>query len=124
MKEPLVLLLYERVLPGGRLANRLQDLGYRVQLISDPGSLVTQSERDKPLLVIVDLEVRRAEMMEAISSLRNNAGTTHIPVIAYLPEGDSGLFDAGRAAGATLVVSDTAAVLHLDQFLQQALQVE
>src|SRR5882672_9380576 len=66
MKRPLTLCLYEKLLPGGQLVNRLQDLGYRVQSLSDPKSLVEHAEREKPLVVIADLEPRQNQVCEAI----------------------------------------------------------
>ena len=38
MTQPLALVLYEKLLPGSQLVNRLQDLNYRVQTIADPAS--------------------------------------------------------------------------------------
>ena len=44
MSEPLALVLYEKLLPGSQLVNRLQDLKYRVQTISDPAKLTESAE--------------------------------------------------------------------------------
>ena len=124
MKQPLILVLYEKILPGSQLLNRLQDSGYAVQSLSAPEDLVQQAEREKPLLLIADLEPRSAEVCDAISRLKQNLATSHIPVIAL----DSGrlpaLPDAARTAGATLVVNDRAILVHLKQFMDQALQVD
>jgi hypothetical protein len=45
-------------------------------------------------------------------------------VLAFAPESESALQDAARAAGATVVVSETAVLEHLPQFLDQALRVD
>ena len=83
MKQPLALLLYEKLLPGGQLVHRLEDLGYRVQPVPAPDDLVNVAERDKPMLVFVDLEPRFEKICEAISGLRQNSSTAHIPVVAF-----------------------------------------
>ena len=124
MTTPLALVFYENLLPGSQLVNRLQDLGYRVQALGDPATLVEQAEREKPLLVMVDLEPRQEQVCAAIGSLKQHGATCHIPVIALAAGSGGALHDAARAAGATLVVSDTAILVHLEQFLEQALQVE
>jgi len=124
MTQPLALFVYERLLPAGQLVNRLQDLGYRVQSLNDPNTLVEQAEREKPLLVMIDLEPRKDEICAAIASLKKNTATAHLPVIAFASSSQAALQEAARAAGATLVVTDTAILLHLEQFLDQALQVE
>ena len=124
MKQPLALLLYEKLLPGGQLINRLQDLGYRVQPIPAPLDLLPTAEREKPLVAFVDLEPRFEKICEAISALRQNPGTAHIPVIAFATAQSADAQESARRAGATLVVNDSALLIHLGQFLDQALQVE
>jgi CheY-like chemotaxis protein len=123
MKQPLTLLLYERLLPGGQLVNRMQDLGYRVQPIADPGTLIEQAEHEKPLLIMVDLEPKLDQVCAAIARLKKNPGTSHIPVIAFASSSEPDVQKAGLDAGATLVVNDTAILQYLQQFLDQALQL-
>jgi CheY-like chemotaxis protein len=124
MTRPLVLFVYERLLPGGQLVNCLQDLGYRVQSLADPTTLVEQAEREKPLLVIVDLEPRQDKVCAAIARLKGNSATAHLPVIAFASAAHTALQESARAAGATLVVHDSAMLLHLNHFLDQALQLD
>ena len=45
MTQPLALVLYEKLLPGSQLVNRLQDLNYRVQVIPDAEKLVREEQR-------------------------------------------------------------------------------
>jgi CheY-like chemotaxis protein len=124
MVQPLALFLYEKLLPSGQLVNRFQDKGYRVQSIGDPTSLVEHAQREKPMVVLADLESRQHSVPQAISELRKHAGTAHIPVIAFGSATKPALQEEARTAGATLVVTDTAILAHLDQFLDQALQVD
>ena len=124
MNQPLTLCLYERLLPGGQLVNRLQDMGYRVQSLADPAALVEQAEREKPLLVMADLEPRQDQVCEAIATLKKNSITNHIPVIAFASNHNAAILEAARTAGATLAVTDSAILVHLDQFLEQALQLD
>src|SRR5947208_8379036 len=106
MIRPLALFVYERLLPGGQLVNRLQDLGYRVQSLAHPATLVEQAEREKPLLIMADLEPRPDEICAAISTLKQTAATAHIPVIAFASAARAAVHELARAAGATLAVSD------------------
>ncbi len=75
MTQPLALVLYERLLPGTQLVNRLQDLGYRVQVVEDPSTLIQTAEITGPLLVFADLESSRANVIDIIAQLRQNAST-------------------------------------------------
>ena len=124
MAQPLALLLYERLLPGSQLVNRLQDLGYRVQPLSSPSNLPETAERDKPLLVLADVEAHQTEVCDAISKLKQNSVTSHVPVIAFAGDKNDAALTAARAAGATLTVTDMAILNYLGQFLDQALQVD
>jgi len=125
MTQPLALVLYEKLLPGSQLVNRLQDLNYRVQAVSDPASLVAVAEETKPIVVLADLAPTPANVCAALTRLKGNAGTSHLPVIAICGEKTgTELQTQAQAAGATLVVSETAILNHLPQCLEQALQIE
>jgi CheY-like chemotaxis protein len=124
MTQPLALVLYEKLLPGSQLVNRLQDLNYRVQTVAEAARLVECAEQARPMLVLADLESSRNDVSPALARLKQNPATQHLPVIAFSLEASVELQNAARAAGATLVLTDTAILNHLPQFLDQALQIE
>ncbi len=124
MTKPLALVWYEKLLPGSQLVNRLQDLGYRVRVAPGLEALVGCAEEDKPMLVLADLAASQARVADAIAELRRNPATNHLPVIAFAGEEATALRSAARVAGATLVVNETAILTHLQQFLDQALQLD
>ena len=76
------------------------------------------------MLVLADLVSSRDSVCDAIRQLKSSPETQHIPIVAFAPEQAAELQESARAAGATLVVSETAVLTHLPQFLDQALQVE
>ena len=124
MTQPLALVLYEKLLPGSQLVNRLQDLGYRVLTAPGAEALTACAEQEKPLIVLVDLSASRAKVADAVGQLRKNAATSHLPVIAFADEKEQALQTAAREAGATLVVNEAAITSHLQQFLDRALQLD
>ncbi len=119
MTQPLALCLYEKLLPGTQLVNRLQDLGWRVEIIHDAAGLTRSAEEHKPLLVLADLALTRSSVTEGLSDLRRNKNTEHIPVIAF--SSDESLNGPAAQAGATLVVGEAAILQHLNQLIDQAL---
>ena len=119
MTQPLALLLYEKLLPGTQLMNRLQDLGWRVQTLHDGTALSRAAQEHKPVLVFVDVGTNNATAGDSIRALRQNGATSHIPVIAF--GGDEPLQASASQAGATLVASDAAVLQHLNQFIDRAL---
>ena len=86
MTQPLALVLYEKLLPGSQLVNRLQDLRYRVQTIADADRLVECAEQAKPMLVLADLESTRKNVCAVLTRLKQDAATKHLPVIAISGE--------------------------------------
>ena len=124
MSQPLALVLYERLLPGSQLVNRLQDLNYRVQTIADPAKLLECAEQARPMLVLADLEFTRQDVCAVLARLRQNPATKHLPVIAFSGDATTALQAAAQAAGVTLVVSQAALLSQLPQMLDQVLQVE
>ena len=124
MKLPLAILLYENLIPGSQLINRLQDLGYRVQTINDARLLVELAEREKALVVVADLFSTKTEVGKEIKALKANPATSHIPVVAFADAKQRDLQKAGSANGANLVASSSTILAHLPQFLDQALQID
>lgn len=122
--QPLALVLYEKLLPGSQLVNKLQDAGYRVQTVPAADALVASAEQEKPMIVLADLAPAHAKVAEVIGRLRQNGPTSHIPVIAFADEKEMELQEAARKAGATLVVNDAAILTHLQPFLEQALNID
>jgi PleD family two-component response regulator len=124
MTTPLALVLYENLLPGSQLVNRLQDLGYRVQTLNDAQTLMLQSRQERPLVVVTDLSSTNADVCAVIRELKKNPETKHIPVIAFTDLKDKNLQAAASSAGATLVAGSDAILEQLPALLEQALQVE
>jgi len=124
MNTPLALLLYDELFPGSQLVNRLQDLGYRTHLVSEASRLAEEADREKPMIVVADLESRTEDVCAAIHRLKANPATAHVPVIAFADPNNQQLAQQAQAAGATLVVTDVTILMHLPQFLEQALALE
>lgn len=123
MIEPLALLLYDELLPGSQLTNRLRDLGYRVATIADPESLVDQVQQEKPLLAVLDLTSSRVNVCDLIGRLKADPATAHLPILAFSGQKDDKLQVAARAAGATLVASKEGILAQLPMLLEQVLEV-
>jgi CheY-like chemotaxis protein len=124
MTQPLALVLYEKLLPGSQLVNRLQDLGYRTQTLSEAASLTSCAEQAKPMVVLADLHSTRADVCAAVAALKKHPSTQHLPVIAFGGQNAPEAQATAHAAGVTLLVSDTAILNHLPECLQQALRVD
>ena len=121
---PLALLCYEDLMPGTQLVNRLQDQRYRVQVVGNAAELPAVAAQHGAMLALIDLVSKQTDVCDVIRQLRATSKTSHLPIIAFADEADTALQAAGKAAGATLVVTDGAILAHLPQLIEQALQVE
>lgn len=124
MTEPLAFLLYENLLPGSQLTNRLRDLGYRVKTVTETDTLVEQVTAEKPIVAIVELSQKRENACGLIQRVRQDPATRHLPVLAYTDGKDKALQQAASAAGATLIVVADGLMSQLPLLLERVLEVE
>lgn len=103
--------------------NRLQDQRYRVHVVAKAAELPAVAAQHGAMLALIDLASKQTDVCDVIRQLRATAETSHLPIIAFADETDVALQAAGKAAGATLVVTDGAILTHLPQLIEQALQV-
>jgi len=122
--SPLALLCYEDLLPGTQLVNRLPDQGYRVQVVTNATELPALAAGSGAMMILLDLVSKRVDVCEAIRKLQATPTTAHLPIIAFADDNETALQTAGKAAGAKLVATDAAILQHLDQLMEQALQVD
>jgi CheY-like chemotaxis protein len=123
MSKPLALLYYSNLMPGSQLGGRLQDMGYRVQSVNTAAALLTACDAEMPLVVIAEL-APTAATCAAISQLRANPATQHIPVLGFAHVHDPSIQTQAREAGVTLLAADTGISDQLPRLLDQVLQVE
>jgi len=124
MTKPLALLFYERLMPGSQLANRLQDLGYRVQTVAEPSLLAATAAREKPMVMLLDLVTNRANLCAIIKEMREGQETGHIPAVVFAGLKEQRLRDDAAKSGAALVALDDALLPQLPQLLEHVLRVE
>ena len=122
--QPLAIVVYQRLLPGSQLVNKLQDLHYRVLALSDPAELLDQALTAHPMLALVDLGAGGTECLSTIRQLRQHADTQHLPIIGFTADPDQQSREAAAESGLTILLGDTAILQHLPQCLQRALEVE
>ena len=120
--KPLALLCCSNSLLGGQLSVRLQDLGYRVQTVHDAATLQEQCEREKPLVLLVEVSARPGACA-GIAQVRKSPATAHIPVLAFSASQDKALQTEAEQSGVTLLAGNAAVLEHLPQLLDQVIDL-
>lgn len=124
MTQPLALIFYEQLLPGSQLINRMQDLGYRVQTVLDVGQFATVAIREKPMVIVADLRVRKGNILEEVKAVKANGDTSHIPVLGIAGDQDARQLATAQAAGVALVAHVSSIGDQLPHLLEHVLRVE
>ena len=88
MTKPLALVLYEQLLPGTQLINRLQDHGYRVVGTSAPRDLLEIARDERPLFILADLRFASVNVCDTLRQLKGDEVTKHIAVLAFADPAD------------------------------------
>jgi CheY-like chemotaxis protein len=124
MTKPLAVIFFENLVIGTQLVNRLANTGYRVSQVTAAAAVVSQVEKEMPLVLFIDAEAKGADMCDTITRIRKTPATAHIPIIAVAGGKNTSLQTRARAAGAALVASDTAFLDQLPALLDQALALD
>ena len=120
----MAIVFYEKLLPGQQLVNRLQDLGYRVQVVTKAADLAEQVGQQKPMLLVAEFPVGKPLVGDAITALRQDPGTAHVAVLIYTAGANPELQKTARAAGANLTVSERGILDQLPELLDQVLRID
>lgn len=123
MNAPLALLLCRRGIVAVPLSARLEELGYRVSVLTNPVELVTRAERDQAMVVFADLTGETPPVLQAVELLRASPTTAHIPALAFARKLDDAGQAAAMARGAAAAVPDKALMEHLPHLLERALDL-
>jgi len=105
------------------MVTRLEDMAYRVKVLNDSSQLAEVAQRSKPMVVLVDMVSGDHDVATAIANLREEAETSHIPVLAFATLDNVAGQEAARAAGANMVASEEAILNQLPSLLNHVLEL-
>jgi CheY-like chemotaxis protein len=86
----------------------LKRLGYQVRTLNGGPSTVEDAARAAPALILVNLDSSRYAGPELVRELRARPQLAGTPLVGYAGHVERHLFQAGRDAGADLVVPNSA----------------
>lgn len=122
--QPVSMVIHDRLMPGSAIANRLVDRGWRVHTCSGKDVLLEQLRRHKPMLVVVQLDLRGGDTCQLIQDLRADVELAHMAVLAYGPLANTRLRDAAITAGAQVVAAESSILEQLPSLIDAALAVD
>lgn len=122
--QPTALVVHDRLMPGTALANRLVDRGWRVHSQTGINGLFEWMRSYRPMLLVIQLDLRVGDVCRLIQDLRADAGLTHIAILAYGPVANSRLRESAIAAGAQVVAAESSILDQLPSLIDTALAVD
>jgi CheY-like chemotaxis protein len=97
----------------------LRRLDYEVRTVSTAAAGLAAISADRPDLVLVNLGSTRFSGGEVVTSIRAHPEFGALPVVGYAGHVERHLFQAGREAGADLVVPNSAIRAALPEVLEK-----
>lgn len=116
---PLAVVVDDNMMSAMMVGPALQRCGYRVRTLSGGPTAAAQIAEGAPELVFVNLASARTPGADVIRRLRAQPETGGTPVIGYAGHVERHLFQAGREAGATLVVPNSAISKAMPEVLEK-----
>jgi CheY-like chemotaxis protein len=114
---PQAVLIDDNLMFSTMVQPQLARLGYAVTTLSGAPGDLEKAEGAAPELILVNLASTRFSGPELVRELRSRPGLEAVPVIGYAGHVERHLFEAGTAAGADLVVPNSAARASLAEVL-------
>ncbi len=102
----------------------LQSKGYRVIVARNGKEAIERAQEECPTLILMDIQMPRMNGLEAMHSIRNQASTAHIPIIALTALAMPGDRERCLEAGANEYLSKPVNLKHLLQTIAQQIAEE
>lgn len=121
--EPIALLVSEDKVLLSRMTNDLCQSRYRVSHLRDAGELLAAAREQRPMFVVLDLNLRNRDAVAVLEELKSDAELRHTLVLAFGDSADESLLEEARAAGVDMVTTRDAVASHLPPLVEQLLGV-
>ncbi len=122
--QPVSLVIHDRLMPGSAIANHLVDRGWRVHTLSAADGLLEQMSRHRPMLIVVQLDLRGSNICQLIREIRADVDLAHIAVLGYGPLTNTLLQNGAIEAGAQVVAADSSILDQLSSLIEKALALD
>jgi len=117
--QPLAILVEDNLMFAMMVEPALKKLGYRVRILSAGAEAAARIAGEAPELVFVNLTTQRYPAPQLVREMRARDELAETPIVGYAGHVEREFFQAGRAAGATLVVPNSAIRAALPEVLEK-----
>ncbi|MEE3719264.1 ATP-binding protein [Tumidithrix elongata RA019] len=111
--KPYILIAEDDLMNAKVVMTYLEDCGYRYEWVQNGEDAVRYAEREKPTLILMDIQMPVLHGVDAIRLIRNNPNLQTIPIIAVTALAMPGDEEGCLQAGATDYISKPYKLKHL-----------
>lgn len=121
--QPILLLADDGLMFPSRIGEAARPLGYVLRVAASPGK-VREAAGETPAVILINLNARRFDPNALIQSLKADAATRDLPILAFAGHVERDRHAAARAAGADMTAANSSISLHLPKLLARLLSGE
>ena len=114
-----ILAVVEDLLFTVKISDAAKRAGLEVEFVKSEHDVIEKATREKPLLIILDLNFSAVQPLELISKVKSNGEMKQISLIGYLSHVQGELKQQAQEAGANIVMARSAFSQNLQQILKR-----
>ena len=99
-----VLALTDDLFFSSKISSTANFCSVPIQILATQEALTQNAKKEKPKLIIIDLNGRHTQSLETIRQLKTLAATSEIPILAYYSHVQTDLQKKAHEAGATWII--------------------
>jgi len=113
----MILAVVDDLLFSSKIRTTARQLGLEVAFVRQTGAAVESARRERPRLIVVDLNCARFDAIGLVSSLKQDEELRTIPVVGFVSHVHGDVIDRARAAGIDEVMARSAFSSRLPEIL-------
>ena len=114
----MVLALVDDLMFRSRIKSTAAQVGVDVAFAASRDAALEAMKHTPPTLLVVDLNSRRMDPIEAITAVKQDNALVHVKVVGFVSHIDVNIVAAARAAGTDEVMARSAFVARLPELLR------
>lgn len=113
----MILVVVDDLLFSSKIRTTARQLGLEVVVVRQGDAVVESARRERPTLIVVDLNCARLDAVGLVASLKHDSALATIPIVGFVSHVQVDLIDRARAAGIDEVMARSAFSSRLPEIL-------
>lgn len=115
----MILAIVDDLFFRSKIRTTAKHLGVPITFARSADELIEQARSESPSFIILDLNSRAVDPLEAMAALRADADLASVPTLGFVSHVQTDLIERARAAGVTEVMARSAFAANLGDILSR-----